>query len=620
MRRFGWRDAWLVLPAVALMAWLDWHGLRSWFHQDDFAWLSLDGRVHSFAGLLDALFRPAAQGTVRVFSERLFFLGLERLFGLDHRPFHLVVLATQWANLVLLCWITLRVTGSRLAAAAAPVFWAAGIGLAVPLAWLSAYNQVLCSFCLLAAFACLLRWLETGRRRWLAAQWALLVFGFGVLEIMVVYPALAAAWCWLDRRRVPRQIWWMWGASAVFAAAHMLLIPKQSEGVYARHWDFSMLRTYGQYWSLALGGNLEPEHWPLSWLPRRAVAAITGMAAAAWLALAWRRGERLAVFGLAWFTLALAPVLPLRDHVSDYYLAAPSIGWAWVAATALQAAWSRGLWLKAAAALLLALHLMYAGAAHRATAEWRYERGLEARHLFLALERAADLHPGRLIVVSGIDNELFWGAFYDARPLLQQRICLDPRSAAAIQAPAGFGHTSEAFCAPAGIADAARGRRLAAYRWDPVARRLRAEARLYRHRLPREWLGLPPSRIDTASQADAGWLGEGWYQAEAGGRWTSLRAAVTMAAPDRAGRHLVIQGYRPLEPPSPAVWLTVLVDGVEAGRYALPKDRPDFMVAVPLPAPGGAAAMRVELAVDRPITAPGDRRVLGVMISRLEYR
>ncbi|MFZ5926947.1 MAG: hypothetical protein ACOYX1_05820 [Acidobacteriota bacterium] len=620
MRRFSWRDAWLVLPALALMAWLDWHGLRSWFHQDDFAWLSLGRRVHSFGDLLDALFRPAAQGTVRVFSERLFFLGLERLFGLDHRPFHLAVLATQAANLALLCWITLKVTGSRLAAAAAPAIWAAGVGLAVPLAWLSAYNQVLCSFCLLAAFACLLRWLETGRRRWLAAQWVLLVSGFGVLEIVVVYPALAAAWCWLDRRRAPREIWWMWGASAVFAAAHMMLIPKQSEGVYARHWDFSMLRTYGQYWSLALGGDLGPEHWPVSWLPRRAAAAIAGLAAASWLVLAWKRGVKLAVFGFVWFTLVLAPVLPLRDHVSDYYLAVPSAGVAWIAATGLAAAWGRARLAAALALAVAALHLVYAGAAHRATAEWRYQRGLEARHLFLALERAVELHPGRLIVVSGVDNELYWGAFYDAQSLLPQRVCLDPRAAGAIQAPAGFVDTGEAFCAPAEIADAARGRRLRAYRWVRPERRLRAETRLYRHRLPQEWLGLPPAGIDTANETDARWLGEGWYQAEAGGRWTALRAVVTMAAPDRPGRQLVIQGYRPLQPQSGTVWLTVLLDGVEGGRYALPGDRPDFTLHVPLPAPGGRRPMRVELAVDRPIAAPGDKRVLGVMISRLRWR
>lgn len=618
MRRPGWRDAWVVLPALAVLAWLDWHGVRSWFHQDDFAWLSLGARARTFVDWMEALFRPAAQGTVRVFSERLFFVLLERMSGMDHRPFHLVVLATQMANLALLAWITLRISGSRMAAAAAPVFWMAGAGLAAPMAWLSAYNQILTAFCLLAAFACLLEWLETGRRRWLAAQWAFFVIGLGSLEVAVVYPALACAWCWLERRSVPRPLWWMLGAGAAFAAAHMAFIPKQSEGVYARHWDLSMLRTYGQYWSLALGGNLEPEHWPLSWLPRRAVAAIGGLAVAAWLVVAWRRGTKLAVFGFAWFTLALAPVLPLRDHVMDYYLALPSVGVAWIAATGLAAAWGRGVLMLALALIPAGLHLLYAGAAHRSAADWRYDRGVEARHLYFALERAVELHPGKLIVVTGVDEELFWAGFFDSRLLFGQRICLDPREAAAVRAPAGFGDISSAFCTPPEIVAAARDRRLVAYRWIP--RRLQAQTRLYLHRLPDQWRDLPPAGIDLASQQAARWLGAGWHQAEAGGRWMSLRAEATLAAPDRGGRELVITGFRPVEPQGAPAHLTVRVDGAEAGRFPLPQQDRAFTLRVPLPAPGGASAMRVELAIDRPFRAPGDARELGMVVSRMHWQ
>lgn len=618
MRRPAWRDAWLLLPALALMAWLDWHGLRTWFQQDDFAWLSQGGRIHSFTDFLNALFRPAAQGTVRVFSERLYFIVLERLFGLDHRPFHLIGLATQIANLALLAWITLRLTGSRLAAAAAPAIWVAGLGLAVPLAWISAFNELLCALCMLAAFACLLAWLETGRRGWLAAQWGFLLSGFGVLEIAVVYPALAAAWCWLDRKHVPRAVWWMGAASAAFAAAHLWLIPKPAEGTYARHWDLSMLQTYGRYWAMALGGNLEAAYWPFARLAPAAVAAVTGAAAAAWLALAWRSRARMALFGFAWFTLVLAPVLPLRDHVSDYYLAVPSIGWAWFAATALQAAWARSIGFKIAASLVLGLHLLYAGAAHRMTADFRYQRGLEARHLFFALDYAVHHHPGKLIVVTGVDADLFWTAFFDSRILLPARICLDPRSVSPVLASQWPDSVQEARCSPAEIVQAARERRLTAYEWIP--RKLHARTRHYRHRLPGEWLGLPPARILTAREEDARWLGKGWHQIEPGGRWTRLRAEATLAAPDRSGRTLTIDGYRPLEPGQPPPRLIVRLDGAEALRFTLPANRPAFTIQIPLPPAAANPAIRVELEVDRPHLAPGDRRELGIVVSRLEWR
>ncbi len=619
MTRLERRDALLFLLAPALVLWLDWHGLRSWFQQDDFAWLSLGRNVSSLGDLMRALFAPAAQGTVRVLSERLFFIALERLFGLDHRVFHLVGLATQIANLALLYWITLRLSGSRLAAAAAPLLWSAGLGVAVPLAWLSAYNQVLCGFFLLGAFACLLRWLETGRRTWFAAQCALFMLGFAALEVAVVYPALATAWCWLERRRVPRALLWLWLASAAFAAAHMLLIPKPAEGIYARHWDLSMVRSYAQYWSLALAGDLDPAHWPIPWLPRRVVAAVCGLAVLAWLAVAWRARNRLGVFGFAWFTLAIAPVLPLRDHVMDYYVAIPSVGLAWLAATALTAAWRRGWAARAAVSLLLGLHLLYAGAAHRTTAEWRYKRGLQARYLFHALERAVEAHPGKLIAVSGIGNDLFWAAFADSRILLSSRICLDPAAAGTVELPPGFPSITGDICSPAEIAEAVRTDRLVAYRWED--RRLRANTRLYVHRLPREWLDLPPSRLDLADPASARWLGRGWHAAEEGGRWTWLRAEATLAAPDGPGRRLSIHGYRPPETLNPPVRLIARVDGAEAGRILLDASNAAFHLEIPLPGPKpGAKTLRLELEVDRAVQAPHDRRELGVAISQIAWQ
>ncbi len=288
--RFGWRELLPALLAPALMLWLDWNGLRAWFHQDDFAWLSLAGRADSPAALWRALVEPAAQGTVRVWSERLFFLLGWKLFGLDHRPLHLIALATQTASLLLLYRVTRRIGGSRLAAAAACLLWAASPALATPLGWLSAYNQLLCALFVLAAFACLLEWLETGRRVWFAAQAALFVLGFGALEIMVAYPALAAAWCWLERRRVPAAVWWLWAPAALFAAAHMWLIPKPSAGVYARHWDLSILRTYFEYWRLAAGLGTRAGPAPLPWLPRPLVAVLAAAAAAAvLLPAAWKR-------------------------------------------------------------------------------------------------------------------------------------------------------------------------------------------------------------------------------------------------------------------------------------------------------------------------------------------
>ena len=49
----------------------------------------------------------------------------------------------------------------------------------------------------------------------------------------------------------------------------------------------------------------------------------------------WRRGDRLPSYGILWFTIVIGPVLPLRDHFMEYYLAVPAIGLALLVAGAL---------------------------------------------------------------------------------------------------------------------------------------------------------------------------------------------------------------------------------------------------------------------------------------------
>jgi len=55
------------------------------------------------------------------------------------------------------------------------------------------------------------------------------------------------------------------------------------------------------------------------------------------------RREWLAAFLLFWFLSALAPVLPLREHIVDYYLTIPVLGLAFLGAWMFVSAW-RGSW------------------------------------------------------------------------------------------------------------------------------------------------------------------------------------------------------------------------------------------------------------------------------------
>src|SRR5262249_20485494 len=155
----------------------------SWFQNDDFAWMSLPDWVHD-SGLAYALFHPFAQGTVRVFSERVPFLAFSALFGLNPLPFHILAFLTWIVVLILVVSIGQMLTGSLTAGLVSAIFLAINASLTRPLAWPSDYNEVLCAACILMAFYARLR-------GWRLAEWVAYLVGFGVLEVIVVYPALA---------------------------------------------------------------------------------------------------------------------------------------------------------------------------------------------------------------------------------------------------------------------------------------------------------------------------------------------------------------------------------------------------------------------------------------------
>ena len=135
-----------------------------------------------------------AQGTIRPWSERGYFILLQSIFGPEALPFRLIAFATAAADVVLIAWITVRATGSRVAGFMAPLLWTVNAALVRAMTWDSTYNELMCPLFLLGALSLYIRYLDTGQRKFW--WWQLVVFslGFGALEINIVYPAIAAAW------------------------------------------------------------------------------------------------------------------------------------------------------------------------------------------------------------------------------------------------------------------------------------------------------------------------------------------------------------------------------------------------------------------------------------------
>src|SRR5580698_3323868 len=227
MTRFS-RYGWLAIaPAFALLIY--WRVPLTWFANDDFAWLGLPLEVHRAPDLIEVLFAPRAQGTVRFLGERLFFLVFSVVFGFHALPYHLFALATWCADLVLAALIGERLTKSKAAGVLAAVFWTASSILVTPIAWASAYNELLCGFCILMAFYARLR-------GWRVTEWIAYLTGFGALEVIVVYPAIAALHALISQqnrdRKDVRSALPLFIPAILFTILHFLLIPKNASGYY----------------------------------------------------------------------------------------------------------------------------------------------------------------------------------------------------------------------------------------------------------------------------------------------------------------------------------------------------------------------------------------------------
>jgi len=600
------RAAWWCGPFVICLL-IHWRGLVSWFCADDFAWLGAKLTLHD-------VFAPMAQGTIRPLSDRLFFMAGLRIFGLDALPFHIVAFATQFANLALVAWIGARLTGRRAAGFLAAALWATSHTAVLPLGWASAYNQVLCAFFLLLAFHFLLRYVETGNARYNLYQWIAFLLGFGAMELNVVYPALAIAYTLLCARQYLRRVWPLALPSIAYAAIHLAAAPAGKDANYAMHFTGSMLRTLAKYWAWSVGpvGFWAPMAAP-KWLVPGAVALVSlGLLAFA------ARQRHTAVFCLAWFVIAIAPVLPLRDHVSEYYAFVPAIGLGWLGGWALAEAWRRGKWPRLAAVGLAGVYVLIMLPRTLAASDWNYRLTLRVRNLVEGVARAHELHPSQTILLDGVDTTLFYNAVLDHpyRLLDIDHIYLTPGSERHIDAHPELGDVGEFVLAPDVTAAALDSDSVVVY--DVRGPRLRNITSTYASQ-PRE-LSLP-LRVDAGSQLAAPLLGPEWYAPDGNHRWMAKRASLRMAAPPAAGRKLYLRGYYPADQlPHGPLTVTVTVNGSALVPMAISAGG-NFELAFPLPAAAvGQPAIELVVEVSRTFRAGADLRDLGLAFGEFEVR
>ncbi len=609
---------WLVPPLLCFVIY--WPGLTAWFQADDFAWLALRPSVHDWHSLIDALFIPKAQGSIRPLSERAYFLVFESLFGLNALPFRICAFLTQCASLTLLAAVTRRLTGSHWAGFWAAMLWMVNSSLVTSMCWTSAYNQLLCGFFLLGAFWFLLRYIESGRPSHYIGQCILFLLGFGALEVNIVYPALAALYTFLMARKHFRGTLPLFIPSVIFAVVHRMAAPASTSTVYALYFDRALPTTFLIYWHWALvSANSPPGFFgrldPLLF----AVLTLLLLAFVTFRAL---RRDWLPAFCLAWFVIVLAPLLPLRNHRSDYYLTLPTIGLAILGAYALVGAWRRRpTWKLVGVAALTAYTILMVRVDLR-TALWWNRRSLAVQRMILGVARAHQLHPGKTIVLDGVDGTLFWaGIFHHPFRLFGvYGVYLTPGSENYIEAHDSTGGVAD-YVLPAGAAlHAAKTDEFVVYRAG--SNRLKAITSAYEEDAIAHLTPEVPRRIDALNPLMAYLFGPEWYPPEEGAHWMPRRATFRIGGPIFPSQRLYLKGFlTPVQLAQPPVSLRVMMDGIPLPEAPIDLGRTDFEVSYPLPNEAvGKKDLLVGLEVGRTFRNGADIRELGMNFATFEVR
>jgi hypothetical protein len=244
---------------------------------------------------------------------------------------------------------------------------------------------------------------------------------------------------------------------------------------------------------------------------------------------------------------------------------------------------------------------------------------MRARDLVEGLATVGQLHPGKTVLLDGVDTELFWNAVLDHphRLIPIDRLYLTPDSQRRIQAYPDLGDINE-FVLPPDLTSAALDRdELVVY--DVRGPRLRNITSAYAER-PRD-LRLPAS-VDVANPLAALLLGPEWYAPDGNHRWMPKRATLRMAGPGAAGQKLYLRGSCPEEQlRNGPLAVTVEIDGVKLPGAEIRPGENSFELAYALPAAAtGRGVIEVAVEVARTFHTAADRRDLGLAFGVFEIR
>jgi len=409
------------------------------------------------------------------------------------------------------------------------------------------------------------------------------------------------------------------------------------------HFTGSVFRTLLSYWRRAIGSS-DLRGWAFErtpateWILLLLVIAIS----AGLLVYVWRE-PRTASFFLCWFIVCAAPILPLRDHAAIYYLYLPLIGASWLGGAAAVAGWRVAGWRVAGwrvagwrsasvyscgthpltprlyfarmlCVTLVTLYLLRTASEGWLAFQPDYALTIRARTVVEGVACVQVEHPGRGIVLAGVDSRLFWECVREQpyKLLGIDSVYMTPETEGNIVLPSPNYPIGRFFLPAAVLTKAVVEGGVSVY---DVQNQFLEVSSAYRENAPDTGL---PLRVDVGNRFDSYLLGPEWYWIERDFRWMPGRATLRMAAPARPAESLFLRGYCPQEQVPVAV--TVSVNGIRLDPVVIGRDH-EFEIAYPLPsAIVGDPEMKVSVELNRTFIPSTGARQLGLALNELEVR
>jgi hypothetical protein len=359
--------------------------------------------------------------------------------------------------------------------------------------------------------------------------------------------------------------------------------------------------------------DLEP--WPF-----QTAQAVVWVGLLVFAAAMLRKRQPLAAFFAGWFFIVLAPVLPLKHHVSDYYLTIPAIGLAMLGGWAMSHAFRAGALAKASA---VGIALVYLAPSAWAASGMTKEVATASREVRTFVASVAGAHrrdPQKILIIRKVPDRLFWRAWMHNpfRLFGCREIFMSADSRSQIHPRPGLPVPSRYFLAETVALAGLQLKKAAVF--DVIADgRLRENTVLYEAGLERKPDLTRAASVDVAKPLDVLHLGQGWWQIEGTYRWTSKRAVVKLAAPEGPSSRLVVRGFcHPEQLKAGPLALTVSVDGKPQAPSTLSAANVRFQFEYPLVYQPGASGIEVAVEADRTLRVDGDKRDLGLAFGTFE--